>query len=85
MTEDLAAIIAKEATKADLYLSPCGCYSLPRECMLFSPENYSKLKKAVHAWAVHSINKTSHWSVHWNHRHILHVKNRFGVKALPGD
>ena len=83
LTGSISAAIAREAKEEDLYFADCACYSLPRECMLFVPEDYPTRQKAVRAWAIHCIEQPTHWSVHWKRRHIIHVRNRFNVKALP--
>lgn len=77
--------VVDQAVKADLVTIPdCSC--LPDMEYPFDghPEYYRDWRKAARAWAQHAVYKTSHWGAHWRGKHVLHVRNRYGVTTLGG-
>ncbi len=82
----IASQVAEDTVATDIMTVPdCDCqphrgYPLgDRE-----PEYYKKAAKAVRAWAHLAIHRRLYWAVHLKGRHIVHVRNHYGISAWQG-
>lgn len=75
--------IAKSA-QIFLYSPDCACWRFGEYHGGVKAEDYNLKYLAAYAWAGHAIYHRKYWGVHYKRRHVLHVKNRYGLTSMGG-
>lgn len=75
---DLIAAVASDALASDLVYIDCQCHHAEIRHG-WTPNDYSHWRPAVEKWAHHCVFRTLYWAVHHDGRHLMHVKNYFGL------
>ena len=82
----IASEVATDTKNIDVVIVPeCGCskgYKFPFGEN--SPEYYKNLARAIQAWISHAIHRRLYWAIHFNGKHIIHVRNHYGITANLG-